>query len=84
MLCKFQETKINTIWEINKEDGSVISSNQDLQVEVVGYFQNIYKAQPNLCISDQLAVLKNYPRMFTEEDNLRVTEPVTSTEILKI
>jgi len=42
----------NIIWEINKEDGSVISSNQDLQVEVVGYFQTIYKAQPNICIFD--------------------------------
>jgi hypothetical protein len=53
----------NTIWEIRKEDGTVITSNQDLQLEVVEYFQNIYKAQSNLCITDQLALLKNYPRM---------------------
>jgi len=56
----------------------MITSNQDLQKEVVGYFQNIYKAQPNLYISDQLVVLRNYPRMFTEADSLRVTDPVTS------
>jgi hypothetical protein len=52
-------------------------------VEVVGYFQNIYKAQPNVCIIDQLEIIKNYPRMFTEEDNIRVCEQVTSVEILK-
>jgi hypothetical protein len=71
--------QINTIWEISKDDGTVISSNQDIQMEVVGYFQNIYKAQSNINISDQLAVIKNYPRMFNEEDSRRVTEPVTTT-----
>jgi hypothetical protein len=74
--------QINTIWEITKDDGTMITSNQGLQKEVVGFFQNIFMAQPNLYISDQLAVLRNYPRMFTEEDSLRLTEPVTSAEIL--
>jgi hypothetical protein len=70
---------INTIWEISKEDGTMISSNKGLQREVIVFFQNIFMAQPNLSISDQLAILRNYPRMFTKEDSQRLTEPVTST-----
>jgi hypothetical protein len=70
--------QINTIWEISKEDGTMISSNQGLQREAIGFFQNIFMAQPNLAISDQLAILRNYPRMFTEEDSHRLTVPVTS------
>jgi hypothetical protein len=60
--------QINTIWDITKEDGTVITCNQGLQKEAVGFFQNIFKAQENLSISDQLAVLRNYPRMFSEEE----------------
>jgi len=61
----------------------VITRNQYLQLEAVEYFKNIYKAHSNLCITDQLTILKNYPRMITEEDNHRVTESVIVKEILK-
>jgi len=35
-----------------------------------------------LAISDQLAILRNYPRLFTEEEGIRLAEPVTLEEIL--
>jgi endonuclease/exonuclease/phosphatase family metal-dependent hydrolase len=31
--------QINTIWELSKEDGTVITSNEDLQKEAVGFFE---------------------------------------------
>jgi glycyl-tRNA synthetase beta subunit len=74
--------KINTIWDITKEDGTVINKTTDLQKEVVSYFQNVFKAQDNIAISDQLAVLKNYPRIFSMEEGIKVVEPVTLAEIL--
>jgi hypothetical protein len=37
--------QINTIWDITKEDGTIISNKLDLQKEVVDYFQNMFKAQ---------------------------------------
>jgi hypothetical protein len=40
------------------------------------------RLRPNLSISDQLAVLRNYPRMFSEEEGLRLAEPITLAEIL--
>jgi len=72
----------NTIWDITKEDGTMIASNQGLQKEAVGDFRNIFKAQANLSISDQLAVLRNYPRMFSEEEGLRLDDQITLAEIL--
>jgi hypothetical protein len=71
--------QINTIWEMTKEDGTMVSSNQDLQKEAVGFFRNIFLAHPNLSITDQLAILRNYPRMIIEEDSQRLTLPLTST-----
>jgi hypothetical protein len=74
--------QINTIWDITKDDGTIITNNLELQKEAVDYFQNVFKAQDNLAISDQLAVLRNYPRMFSVEEGLRLVEPVTLAEIL--
>jgi hypothetical protein len=34
-----------------------------------------------LVISDQLTVLRNYPRLFTEEEGIRLVDPVTLAEI---
>jgi hypothetical protein len=74
--------KINTIWDITKEDGTIISNKLYLQKESVNYFQNIFKAQKKLAISEQLVLLRNYPRLFTEEEGIRLAEPVTLEEIL--
>jgi hypothetical protein len=65
----------NTIWNITKEDGTVITSNLELQKEGVDYFQNISNAHDN-----QLALLGNYLRIvdyfqniFNAEDNLSIS-----------
>jgi len=47
----------NTIWDITKEDGTkedgtVITCIHELEEEVVGFFQNIFKAQENLSITN--------------------------------
>jgi hypothetical protein len=72
----------NTIWDITKEDRTVITCNQGLEEEAVGFFQNIFKAQENLTITNQLAVLRHYPRIFSEEEGHKVAEHVTLAEIL--
>jgi hypothetical protein len=43
----------------------------------------LFKAQGNLVITDQLAVLRNYPRMFSEEEGSRIVDPVSLAEVLK-
>jgi hypothetical protein len=72
----------NTIWNITKEDGTMMTCNQGLEEEVVGFFQNIFKAQENLTITNQLAVLRHYPRMFSEEEGNKIEELVTLEEII--
>ena len=74
--------QINSIWDITKEYGTVITSKQGLQKEAVEYFQHIFKARSNLTISNQLAVTRNYPRIFLEEEGLRLAEPINLSEIL--
>jgi hypothetical protein len=49
----------------------------------VDYFQTVFKAQKNIAITDQLDILRNYPRMFSEEEGVRLAEPVTLEELLK-
>jgi hypothetical protein len=75
--------QLNTIWDITKGDGTTITNSSDLQKEVGTYFQNLFKAQGNLVITDQLAVLRNYPRMFSEEEGSRIADPVSLAEVLK-
>jgi len=74
--------QINSIWDITKENGTMITSKQGLQKEAVEYFQHIFKARSNLTISNQLAVTRNYPRIFLEEEGLRLAEPINLSEIL--
>jgi len=75
--------QINTVWDITKEDGTIISNNSEIQKEVVDYFQNLFKVHDNLGITDQLTVLRNFPRMFFEEEGSSINEPVSLSELLK-
>ena len=68
--------QVNAIWDITNEDGPIISNTPDLHKEVVDYFQTILKAQNNIVISDQLDILRNYPRMFSQEEGSRLDEHV--------
>jgi hypothetical protein len=72
----------NTIWDITKEDGTVITCSHEIEEEAVGFFQNIFKAHENLTITNQLVVLRHYPRMFSEEEGKKVADPVTLAEII--
>jgi hypothetical protein len=58
--------QLNAIWDITKGDGTTITNNLDLQKEVGAYFQNLFIAPRNLLITYQLAILRNYPRMFSK------------------
>jgi hypothetical protein len=75
--------QINTIWDITKGDGTIITNSSDLQKEAVDYFQDMFKAQDNLAITDQLVVLRNFPRMISEAEGNSIIEPVSLAEILK-
>jgi hypothetical protein len=75
--------QINTIWDIIKGDGTIISNSSDIQIESIKYFQNMFKAWGNLAITDKLVVLRNFLRMLYEEEGNSITEPVSLVEIMK-
>ena len=75
--------QIKTILDITKGDGTIISNSSDLQKEAVEYFQDMFKEHDNLAITDQLVVLRNFPRMFSEEEGNTIIEPVSLVEIMK-
>jgi hypothetical protein len=72
----------NVISDIKKGDGSKITSQHALKKEAIGYFQNIFKTHENLSISNQLEVIRAYPRIFSDEKGLRIAHPVTISEVL--
>jgi len=43
----------------------------------------MFKSQDDLAISNQLAVLRNYPRLFSEEEGISLVDQVSLVEILK-
>jgi hypothetical protein len=69
--------QINTIWDITRDDGTIITNNIELQNEEVDYIQNIFNGQANLAIYDQLVVLRNNPRIFSMGEGIRLVEPIT-------
>ena len=59
---------INTIWEIQNENGIFITSGEDIKKDALSLFHNIYADLDTNEIVQQLEVIKNYPIMFNSED----------------
>ena len=66
----------NTISEIRKEDGSVATKMEDLEKEVVTYFEKMFKVEEDISIIKQLEVIHTYPRLFSMEQGKRIVDPV--------
>jgi hypothetical protein len=73
---------INSIWDIRKEDGSLVTSQKELEKEVVVYFRNIFKAHEHLSIVHQLEVIQAYPRLFSVEEGKIIVDHVLLSEVL--
>jgi len=48
----------------------------------MGYFWNIFKAQENLSIIQQLDVIRVYPRIFSEEEGKKIVDHVLISKVL--
>jgi hypothetical protein len=83
MLMITQGNKLTPYGTSLKKMVLLFQKSYDLQKEVIDYFHNMFKSQDNLAISDQLAVLRNYPRLFSEQEGSSLANPVSLDEILK-
>jgi hypothetical protein len=71
------------LWEVKDETDHFHSGQEDIKKEVVRHFNNFYK-ESNNSIVDQIATVRLYPRMTTEEEVLRLEIPCTKEEILEV
>lgn len=75
--CSNQRRRSNTIWEIQDEGGNIISTWNQLQLEVVEYFKVLYYARKGIYVAHQLRILENYPCFFFIEEDEYIGQPVT-------
>lgn len=54
-----------------------ISSLKDLNKEFARYFGNLYQAKDGVDINNQLGVVQIYPKIFNEEDNDIIGQPIS-------
>lgn len=72
---------MNTIWEIQDAQGLLISGTDQLKLEVVNFFGNIYKDVGDCVLQDQIKVARLYPRFFNEHDVDHLQKEVSLIEI---
>lgn len=73
--------KRNKILALKRDDGSVATKQEDLEVIATDFYKEPFSAQDNL--SPEL-VLDHVPRKVTDEMNTRLTRPYTSSEVEKV
>ena len=59
---------INLIWELERNEGEIISKQADLNKVDFNDFQKLFKDPRNISIADQLDVIQHYPRFSRAED----------------
>jgi len=82
MLLKNLENKSMLSGILPRKMGHWSLANMGYKRKPLDIFQNLFKAQENLTISKQLAIIKEYPRIFSEEAGLRIVDLVTIYELL--
>lgn len=75
---------INTIWDLQLENGQVIHRDEDLKEADINHFQNQSGDQGRCDISAQLEIIKHFPSIFSREEGEHIGKPVTLEEIESI
>ena len=74
---------INTIWEIQNEEGIMISSRDKIKKDAETHFKSLFKDQRKYIIGNQMKVIEHYPSFFSKEEGLEVGREITLDEIQK-
>jgi hypothetical protein len=69
------------IWEIEKEDGSLVKDQQEIKNEAVQYYKRFYKASSTVNIEEQCKLIDLFPLMVAEEEANTLYNPVTLEEL---
>ena len=71
----------NTIWELRKEEGTVVSSFDGLSAMGVEHFQSLYCAQEESSIAKIVKIASLFPCFVEEADNRMLMEEVSEEEL---
>jgi hypothetical protein len=72
------------IWEIKDENGMVHTGQEALKKEATIFFNSFFEDTGQNTIEDQVATIRLYPRLVTEEDVISLEKPCTREEILEV
>jgi hypothetical protein len=73
----------NTIWSIDRLDGSKASSFEDIAKEGTTHFKSLLKVDPGANIDSIIRVLNLFPRFISPEENTRLVEEISMKELKK-
>lgn len=71
------------IWDINF-DGRSLCSNEDIKEAAVNFFGTLYKQRRVPVLEEHMGLIREYPVMFSEEDNRRLLGEVSTEEIKRV
>jgi len=74
----------NAVWDIENDDGIVVSSQRDLARTARSHFRHIFDDPKTTSIASQLTLLEVFPTLAREDDNLWLGREVTLDEIESI
>eukprot|EP01018_Ginkgo_biloba_P028285 Gb_00400 [translate_table: standard] len=73
--------RVNSIWEMQKEEGETVRSFPDLAPMGVNHFKSIYKELERANIAEILKLTSFFPSFLSEEDNELMMEEVSKEEL---
>jgi hypothetical protein len=75
---------INTIWEINKPDGSWVNSFKEIAEVGKQHFKSLSKDPKVANIGEIMKIIRLFPRLIDDEMNIELEAEVSKKEIKEV
>jgi hypothetical protein len=72
------------IWKISDNEGSIFTLLVDIKKEAFDYFNSLYKEQETPNMAAKVKIASMFPKIFTEEDLIRITQPMSLEELKSV
>jgi hypothetical protein len=72
------------LWEIEDEEGRLYQQKEDIKNSAINYFKSFYQATGTNQLSDQVEIVRLFPRMVKDEEVMALEKPCTKEEILEV
>lgn len=72
---------VNTIWQLNNENGIPLSSFRQLSGVATSHFKQAYSAPPNITLGEIILVAQLFPRYVDQEEAMELEKEVSLGEL---